>query len=473
LTIWPPRPAPRLAALLFCAIALTPAAARAQGAPTSQPAPSEEAKRRAKELFQRAETEYRQGNFTEALADYQATLKLRHHPSIIFNIAQCHRQLKNAERALFFYKLFLADWERVHPGARPPNEAEVLEHVKLLEAELRAAELRARAKPAPQSGGELLLKGVPSGAQVLVDGVLRGQGPITAPIAVAAGKRLVRVEQPGFEGWSRTITIAAARRAGAKVRLLRLVNVGIESQPGGAKVIVDGIERGWTPLRLTLPAERTHALELRKTGYQSLGEQMTLEPRETAWARYRLEPTRELFGTRNEWFAFEGGLVVGAGGAEGFVGGSLAVNTVTLKWKHASWTNLTLGGGGAPGRFFGHMETRLGYPLRFGSRGQHQLRPGLGFGMFAISVDETTRSRLEQAWLQRKDTGENDYEGDGPYISLCVSPAVEYLYQTLGRTLVGGGFRALVPITRSLDRGLDGAPTIILLTARVGWASQL
>lgn len=438
--------------------------------PAVAPPTSQEARRRAKRLFARAETQYRLGHFAQALAKYQAALQFRHHPSIIFNVAQCYRQLKNTERALFFYKLFLADWERIYPGSKPPNEAEVFGHIAKLEALLRAA--AARAQQPKQGRGELLLKGVPAGAQVLVDGVLRGQGPISAPIATAPGKRLVRVERAGYEPWAQTITVVAKRRVSAAVHLHVLVNLGIDTHPSAATVFVDGTNRGWTPLRLTLPAERTYALELRKPGYATMKQSITLEPKETAQASYTLEPTRELFGTRDEWFALEGAFAVGAGGTSGFAAGGIAMNIVTLKWTYLSWTILTFGGGAGSDRWYTHMETRLGVPLRFGRRGQHQVRVGLGFGTLAVSLDDVTRARLEQAWLQQKGDGGN--EGDGPFLTLCLSPAAEYIYQTVGRTLVGGGFRALIPITRDVtNNGREGSPAVLLFTARIGWASVL
>ncbi len=440
--------------------AATPAATRATTQPTSR-----EAHRQARVFFARAETEYRLGHFAKALANYQAALKFRHHPSIIFNIAQCYRHLKKAERAIFFYKLFLADWGRVYPDTKAPNEAEVFGHVAKLEALLRA---EARARKPTQKSGELSLQGVPSHAHVLVDGVLRGQGPISVPINVTPGKRLVRVERSGYESWAQTLVVVAGRRVSASVRLRKLVNVSVDSHPARAEVIVDGRARGWTPLRLTLSAERAHALELRKRDYVTLARSITLEPKETALIRYTLKPTRQLFGTRNEWFAFESEFAVAKAG---FVGGGVALNIVTLKWQYASWTILSLGvGRGTGARFYSHLETRVGYPLRFGQRGQHQLRAGVGFGIAAISIDDATRSREELAWIQRKSI---DNDKGNPFVFFCLSPSVEYLYQTFGRTFFGAGLRVLLPITGDILEGIEGSPAIVLFTARIGWASQL
>ena len=104
-------------------------------------------KAKARSLFKQAETQYRLGKFKEALASYEAALKAAHHPSIIFNIAQCHRQLGNARKALFSYKLFLSDWNRMKPGRAPPNKAEVDRHIATLKmqvVEIGKAEEEAR-----------------------------------------------------------------------------------------------------------------------------------------------------------------------------------------------------------------------------------------------------------------------------------------------------------------------------------------
>lgn len=73
---------------------------------------SKRAKARAKVLIKKGNTSYRLAKFNEGLAQYQAAYKLYGHPAILFNIAQCYRQLKNYERALFFYKLSHSDWRK-------------------------------------------------------------------------------------------------------------------------------------------------------------------------------------------------------------------------------------------------------------------------------------------------------------------------------------------------------------------------
>jgi len=124
---------------LFVALAVmasgSPTRAYGDDTPASQGAPNDAADstRKARRLFEQAETQYRLGNFDSALRAYQAALERRPDPSLVFNIAQCFRQLKNRERAVFYYRLFLSDWERANPGITPPNEAEVRQFIKELE----------------------------------------------------------------------------------------------------------------------------------------------------------------------------------------------------------------------------------------------------------------------------------------------------------------------------------------------------
>ena len=46
------------------------------------------------------------GKFEPALAELEEAYKLKAAPGLLFNIAQCHRQLKHYERAAFFYKAY-------------------------------------------------------------------------------------------------------------------------------------------------------------------------------------------------------------------------------------------------------------------------------------------------------------------------------------------------------------------------------
>jgi hypothetical protein len=74
-----------------------------------QPAHADgDAKAAARAHFKRAEAAFNLGKFDDALAAYQAAYETKPLPGFLFNIAQCHRNLGNHERALFFYRRYLA-----------------------------------------------------------------------------------------------------------------------------------------------------------------------------------------------------------------------------------------------------------------------------------------------------------------------------------------------------------------------------
>jgi tetratricopeptide (TPR) repeat protein len=73
---------------------------------------------------QAADIDYKLGKFDEALAEYSKAFELFPAPPLLFNLAQCHRNLKNFERAIFFFEGYL----RESPNA--PNRALVEDLLK-------------------------------------------------------------------------------------------------------------------------------------------------------------------------------------------------------------------------------------------------------------------------------------------------------------------------------------------------------
>lgn len=100
------------------ALLLTPRFAWAQ---------SEEA--RAKQLFKEGQTAYDLAEFDKALELYSEAYRLKPLPGFLFNMAQCHRQKGNYERAAFFFQRFIDN-----SAPKAPN----LDIAKELLAEMRA-----------------------------------------------------------------------------------------------------------------------------------------------------------------------------------------------------------------------------------------------------------------------------------------------------------------------------------------------
>jgi len=96
---WPARVLSFAATVLFVLAGAT-ATARAQS--------DEEAKKKARTLYEQAEKAYNLGKFDDAVDGYTKAYEAWPRPLFLFNIAQAYRQAGNCKSAVFFYKRFLA-----------------------------------------------------------------------------------------------------------------------------------------------------------------------------------------------------------------------------------------------------------------------------------------------------------------------------------------------------------------------------
>jgi hypothetical protein len=83
--------------LLLSSLALTGSSAQAGGVD----------EKAARAHFQKAERAFSLGRFAEALASYEAAYETKPLPGFLFNIAQCHRNLEEHEKAIFFFERYL------------------------------------------------------------------------------------------------------------------------------------------------------------------------------------------------------------------------------------------------------------------------------------------------------------------------------------------------------------------------------
>jgi tetratricopeptide (TPR) repeat protein len=66
----------------------------------------------AKAEVERAEVQYKLGRFDEALEGYSRAYELVNAPGLLFDIGQCHRNLRSYERAIFFFQEYLREETR-------------------------------------------------------------------------------------------------------------------------------------------------------------------------------------------------------------------------------------------------------------------------------------------------------------------------------------------------------------------------
>jgi tetratricopeptide (TPR) repeat protein len=121
--------APRLLLLASALLAATTQAAPKRPAPVYD----QKQEKAARTHFDRAEKAFNLGHFDAALEGYQAAYEALPLPAFLFNIAQCHRNLRNREQAVFFYQRYLS----LAPDApnRPVVEELIAEQKRLIEYE--------------------------------------------------------------------------------------------------------------------------------------------------------------------------------------------------------------------------------------------------------------------------------------------------------------------------------------------------
>ncbi|PKN45161.1 MAG: hypothetical protein CVU59_09815, partial [Deltaproteobacteria bacterium HGW-Deltaproteobacteria-17] len=142
-------------------------------------------KEKARAHYEAAEKLYQKAEFRKALDDYLKVLDYIERdsiPEMYFNIAQCHRQLAEVEKALFYYRLFLSK------SPTSPLRPEVEKHIAALEAERQKT-----TKPK----GKVTIITEPPGATILIDtfeGVGVGVTPKVLEVEVGTHILVLRLE---------------------------------------------------------------------------------------------------------------------------------------------------------------------------------------------------------------------------------------------------------------------------------------
>jgi len=116
--------------------------------------------------------------------------------------------------------------------------------------------------PGPSSG-TLAVQSNPAGVQVFVDGVDRGQTP--ARLSVTPGAHILELRGRGVPRVI-PLNVTAGSEVSQYLEFANTPEVGslrVESQPAGAKVLVDGADRGTAPLTVTdlLPGDHEVVLQ--------------------------------------------------------------------------------------------------------------------------------------------------------------------------------------------------------------------
>ena len=72
--------------------------------------------------MRKGQLDYKLARFEDALQDYSRAYELYPAPALLFNLGQCHRNLKNYERAIFFFEGYLREQPKIDPDQRALTE---------------------------------------------------------------------------------------------------------------------------------------------------------------------------------------------------------------------------------------------------------------------------------------------------------------------------------------------------------------
>jgi hypothetical protein len=184
-------------------------------------------KQQAAELAKEGNRHFRLNEFEEALKSYTEAYRNVEEPNLLFNIAQCHRQLNHKSEAVRFLKSYLQEV----PEAEGRDE--VVRTIQALEAALREEEhakslppqgpLLSTPEPArPEPATSLRVTSEPTGAVVRLEtesGPSAGETPFES--AIQPGPHKIYVTKGGYKSERRDLEIVQGASANVDVRLNR------------------------------------------------------------------------------------------------------------------------------------------------------------------------------------------------------------------------------------------------------------
>jgi formylglycine-generating enzyme required for sulfatase activity len=143
------------------------------------------------------------------------------------------------------------------------------------------------------ANARLLVKTIPRGANVTVNGRYRGQSPVNLSLSPDINYE-IGMSKAGYGVASRRIRLEAAASEEITVDLTaRTGRVTVRSYPSDATVYVDGRARGTGTVTLNLSAA-PHRIEVRREGYESVSRSITPRPGYPQTVQIRLRSNEEI-----------------------------------------------------------------------------------------------------------------------------------------------------------------------------------
>jgi predicted transglutaminase-like cysteine proteinase len=131
--------------------------------------------------------------------------------------------------------------------------------------------------------GTVIIHSVPEGAELFVDGILRGNTPVVVD-ALYPGPHSVLLRKANYADYRDVVTSSSGMITNYTEYMVMLPQSGrlsVVSVPDGANVTLDGISFGTTPVPFTTVQAGTHTLVFTKEGYKEYTQQVVVHGGET------------------------------------------------------------------------------------------------------------------------------------------------------------------------------------------------
>ena len=147
--------------------------------------------------------------------------------------------------------------------------------------------------------GSLTLNTIPSGATLILDGVNRGTTPLTLT-GLSPGTHTARFSLSGYQEDTETVTVVAGGSGGGYTFTLSPVvqvpttgGLALNTIPSGATVVIDGVNRGTTPVTVTGLSPGPHTVRFSLAGYQEDTETLPVTAGQTVGYTFTLSPAAQ------------------------------------------------------------------------------------------------------------------------------------------------------------------------------------
>jgi hypothetical protein len=170
---------------------------------TVEPTAEEASDAAARASFTNGASLYKQGQFKQALEEFEKTFRLKPHPTVTFNIGRCHEKLGDVPRALGAYRMYL----RAAPESQDAKI--VTETVARFENALKAKGIV-----------QFFVVAEPPQSNIEVDGKILGHSPAT--IELGAGKHTLVIAAAGYETMTRSFVTVLGRSTEMELSLKKL-----------------------------------------------------------------------------------------------------------------------------------------------------------------------------------------------------------------------------------------------------------